>query len=177
MEVRVLALTVIPHNLMDPKILASAAESLLTKKLLPTSAIIVAMFVLLYLVAGPLRNSPGEHNKIQDTSDSVLQQSVLTNHFLWANCMNEATSIIDVKERQDAIDRCLPPLTKQPHTDAQAYMFTEPYLRPIAIAKTSDTSSASSSSVQYNKPTALKNAEEQREDHLRAISGAVTTSL
>ena len=158
-----------------------SAESLLTKRLIPTSAIIVALFVLLWVVVSPLTSVTEDHMQMMSESHQVLYQTKLTNHFLWAQCVNETLTITDEATRLFAQDRCIPPEEKKlDSTGDQAYLFENaPFIKTIAyravptVTARGLSSGSSSSMTVYNRTVAQQNAERQRLAHLKSISGAI----
>ena len=84
---------------------------------------IVVLFVLLWVVISPLKNVKQEHVMIMGKQDDTLYQAKLSNHFLWAKCVNDASILQDKAEREMALERCIPPIEKAPNTKDQSYLF------------------------------------------------------
>lgn len=143
--------------------------------------VIVVMFVLLWLVVGPLKNNPSEHQEIIEGNRQIIEQEKIGNHFLWAYCVNQANIIDDSKQREEALKNCVVPLYKKPASiDDQAYIFEEPAksfaVRYFPVALAESMHGSSSSAPVTGRRQAEENAERQRLEHQRAISGAVNVS-
>lgn len=141
---------------------------ILTKKLLPTSAVIVAMFILIWSLVGPMRNNATEHAE-------QLRQAKLTNKLIWGMCTNAAALIPDESMRLTAINRCAPD-DKDLADHDQAYLFDGVIVQHAVAAKprssgvSSGSSSSSSAPVLYTARVAEANAERQNQERLERLS-------
>lgn len=155
----------------------AAIGSLLTKKLYPNSALIVVMFVLLWVVVIPLGKVGEDHAAMHDIDQQMLDQIRLSNHMLWAECVNSAALLPDISLRQEAATRCIPPPEKRPTTEHHSYFYEMPSFtdtialipRAGAMSGSSSSYSSSSSMAPVNARRAEQVAEEQNEKRLQAL--------
>lgn len=105
--------------------------------------VIAAFFFFLWLVSklifGPIETIPQQFSSMREDHDDILHETQLSNHFLWANCVNAA-------ETNEERSRCIPPVKKVKDSH-ELNMYSFPSV--AQNAQTSGSSSLSNSSLDH----------------------------